>query len=160
MAGFGLFALLYIISLFLYLSNKTAIPSIDTIPARYLSLSLLRDGDLNLDEYKEQKKEIGILATREYKGHLLSDFLCLRPFLSSLRFPSLENSAPFAPGFIMLIYGDFPHSPWDASSFHTGNGGAGMDMVRAIGRISSLFYVSFLCLLWSGFGNAIGGFSS
>ena len=74
MAGFGLFALLYVISLFLYLSNKTAIPSVDTIPARYLSLSLLRHGDLNLDEYKEQKKEIGIIATREYKGHLLSDF--------------------------------------------------------------------------------------
>lgn len=74
MAGLGLFALLYVISLFLYLSNKTAMPSIDTIPARYLSLSLLRDGDLNLDEYREQKKEFGIQAAREYNGHLLSDF--------------------------------------------------------------------------------------
>lgn len=71
---FGIFALLYLLSLLVYLGNQCANPSIDTIPARYLSLSLLREGNLDLNEYKDMREQTGLLAMREYRGRWLSDF--------------------------------------------------------------------------------------
>ena len=79
----GPFLLLYLLVLLGYLSNRYAIFSVDTIPARYLSLSLIREGNLDLDEYRHRIRETGLIATREQRGRLLSDFPVGASFLNS-----------------------------------------------------------------------------
>lgn len=83
---FGIFIGIYLFSLFVYLSNKCFVPAVDTIPARYLSLSLFNEGNLDLNEFaeiKDYKKETGLLATFEVENKLLSAFPAGSAFLGA-----------------------------------------------------------------------------
>jgi hypothetical protein len=80
----GIFIAIYVFALVVYLSNKRAITAVDTIPARYLCLSLLRDGDLDLREYKPIKEKLGLSATIEHNEHLLSLYPVGCPFLGAI----------------------------------------------------------------------------
>jgi len=66
--------LVYLFCLSVYLSNFRCINAIDTLPARFLSLSLIREGDLDLNEFVEVGGSPLAVTTREYNGKLLSDF--------------------------------------------------------------------------------------
>lgn len=83
----GVFLIVYTVSLLIYTSNRRVISAVDTIPARYLSLSLLREGNLDLNEFAEiqdYKKETGLLATYEVNGRLLSSFPVGSAFFGAL----------------------------------------------------------------------------
>lgn len=94
-------ALFFLLIVGVYLSNGRLVGSLDNIPLRYLPLSIIREGNFDLDEFSFLYRSNVILYPIQYhKGHFL-------PF------------APVGPGLLAVpfylipaVAGISPESPW------------------------------------------------
>ncbi|MFQ5873787.1 MAG: hypothetical protein ACE5JL_08290, partial [Dehalococcoidia bacterium] len=67
-------AILFSVLLMLYLANGKTLASGDTAPARYLPLSILREGDFDLDEFPFLYERGTPYYLRFVNGHYVSDY--------------------------------------------------------------------------------------
>jgi hypothetical protein len=67
-------AILFSVLLIVYLANGRTLGSGDTVPARYLPLSILREGNFDLDEFPFLYARGTPYYLRRAKGHVVSDY--------------------------------------------------------------------------------------
>ncbi|HET6268113.1 MAG TPA: glycosyltransferase family 39 protein [Acidobacteriota bacterium] len=66
--------LIFAVIMIVYLGNHRTLDAVDTIPARYLPVSIIRTGDLNLDEYNFLHRYGTPPFLKEVGGHYVSDY--------------------------------------------------------------------------------------
>jgi hypothetical protein len=89
---------LFLLVVLVYLANGRTLASGDTIPARYLPLSLLREFDFDLDEFTFLAEEVIPYYLQYQHGHLISTFPPGPPLLAIpvYFFPAVAGISPYS----------------------------------------------------------------